>query len=914
MATTWPGRGPAFVGRRRELERLGALVRGPNGGSAVVRGAAGLGKSALLGRLADMAPGRVLHARGVESEAVLPFAAAADLLMPLREFFPQLPAAQREALEVSLALRDGPGAGPLATCLATLGVLAAAAERTPLLVVVDDLQWVDPSSQQALMFTALRLSSDPAVLIMAVRDELGVPRVPIDLPTVELGGLSVAECADLVRAMGAATVPLSARELHERTGGNPLAIVELLRSGQDVRGFPDNDVGMAALALRRMWANAVDRLPERVRDALFVLAASRSAAAADLGRSLGRLGMTLDDLVPAEGIGLIGESGGEIRLRHPLLRAVIIEHTPLAVRLDGYRALADSADADLRPWYLAAAATGPDEAVALALVAAAQTARRRGGYGASARAWRRAAQLTGDAHERAARLLEGAGDAMLAGAAELVVPWCEEALSIRDGVVFAADVERVRARARMSIGQPQLAHDELVAAAERVRDVDLDRGVALFAEAAMAGSIAGDVGRSVQAARRCESALPAGRRPVGVTVVSAVASLEVGDVAAARTLLDDADRMIEPADMVGDQLVVVGLGQGMVWAEQHERARSRLDAVVEAARLGGAPMALAYALAVRSELETWTGQWTAAYADAEESLRWAEELGQATWIGKGQGSLARLEAARGESVLCRARIERPELERVDGMRVHIPALLGLCALSEGRPELAVEHLEQAHAAASAAGLGTPTIVPVAGDLLEALVDAGDKAGAAALLGWIDERAAVTGLTYPAVVAARCRGMLAGDADAAAGHFATAHALHARRPMPFERARTLFAQARTLRALRRVSAARPLLRDALTAFEMLGAHPWAERVATELAAAGGRRRGSDDDEIRLDVLTGPEFQIARAVADGRSNVEVAAALFVSRKTVESQLTKIYRKLGLRSRTELARRFLTNDSGH
>ena len=518
-----PGQPGVFVGREPELERVRALLCAPTGGTGVmVRGGPGAGKSALLDHVAGTATGRVLRAGGVRSEDALPLAAVADLLAPLLEFLGELPPAQREGMEVGLALRPGPGSPPLATCAATLGVLTAAARRTSVLVVVDDFQWVDPLSRQALLFAARRLPAGRAGMLIAMLDGPGSPEPPVDLPTVRLEGLTVEDCAQLVRAAGADPGLVSVRRLHERTGGNPLAVLEFLGSGVDPVDFPAG--GSPASVLHRSWTDALDGLPERAAGALFVLAVSRSTAVADLVRSLAPLGLALDDLGAAERSGLVDGSRGEIRLRHPPLRAAVVERTPLAVRVAGYRALAETAPSQHRVWYRAAATGEPDARVADDLVAAAIAARRRCEYGASARTWRRAGQLTPDLPQRAARLLEGARDAVLSGEAGLALSTCDEALASPVGPALAGDVDIVRGRARMLNGAARLAVDGLLTAAGRVRTVDVDRATALLAEAATAGVIAGDVRRAaatVAAATACGSC---DRRPFSALVAAAVAA------------------------------------------------------------------------------------------------------------------------------------------------------------------------------------------------------------------------------------------------------------------------------------------------------------------------------------------------------------------------------------------------------
>lgn len=905
-----------FVGRERECRLLDGLVdASTTGGSAVVVvGEAGVGKTALLGRVAATAStAQVRWIHGVESEVVLPFAAAADLLLPLGAHFDRLPDVQREALEICLALRPGAAGSPLAACAATLGVLASAGEQQPLLVLVDDFQWVDPPSQQILLFVARRLATERVVIVFAVREQPGIDRVPLNLPTLVLAGLSVAESRALAVEL---RIDVSAEvlgRLVEQTAGNPLAIVEtlstvprdtLLGAGLD---FGGPSVGPT---LQRAWSEVIDGLPEATGVALFVLAASRSADPADIGLVLDTLGCSMTDLAPAERCGLVRALPQQISLRHPLLRPVIISRIPVTEQPRMYRALADNARGHLRAWYLAASTVAPDDAVADMLDVAALQARERSGYPTSARTWGRAADLTVDPGRRAERLLAAATDAQLAGESRLAVEWCKKALTCRSDPVFAADVEIVRARSHVWLGHPQRAIDDLVRAGDAVRATDRRRAAQMYAEATLPCAMTGRVDDMLEIAAR-SAAAGDGEQTLHTAATTAVAFVIGGRSAEGRRLLAVAGALNGGDHRLWDLQYITFVGQAHLLLEDFDRARPLLSGVLDAARSTGSPAVLAMTLSVCLEMGWWTGNWAAAYADGTEALQWAEELHQAGSVAYALMGLGRIDAARGDAAVCRLRMDRAVREigalGIDCMQVYVPAVLGLNSLGARCPEEAVEHLDRAWYAARAGGLGCPTVVPFAGDLVEARIRVGDRAGAEEALVWVEERAAATGLAYPAAVAARCRGLLATDLTVAQRHFAEARAVHEQRPMPFELARTLLCEGESMRRLRRPAMARRALHDAMAVFDRLGARPWSARVATELEAAGAPGPRQERELAGIDMLTPQEYQTARIVAEGMNNIEAAAALFVSRKTVEAHLSRVYRKLGLRSRAELARMF-------
>jgi DNA-binding CsgD family transcriptional regulator len=893
-------------------------------------GEAGMGKTALLTNLAIIAAERtsirVIWLRGEESEAVLAFAAVADLLLPLREHFARLPEGQRLALEACLALSGAEPCGPLAVCAGALGVLAAAADQTPLVVLIDDFQWVDLESRKILQFMARRVSAEPIVMIMAMRDAPGFPVVTAGLPEIRLSGLGYEDCAELARRRKIAIAPDNLRSLVRRSGGNPLVILENLASAADLARFPGDEQLVLHSSVNRVWTQVLRHLPTATQRALFVVAASQGATSGSLGTVLGEVGLSLQSLEPAERRGLVRMADDGVRLCHPLLRSVVLDHTPLADRIRVYQVLARASDGSVRAWYQAAAATGPDEAAAGALVVAAEDARRRSGYGAAARAWRRAAELSITTRHRVIRLLNAANDAFLAGDPHSTVAWCEEALRHCRDPVLTADIKLTLGRARTWLGDPQRSHDDLVQAAAMIQPVDRARAASLLAEATLPAAIAGRVRLMVEVATRAESVWRSAGTPLGSGLIPpralamvAEAFVVAGPLDRAGHFLGLAEKALASADPVGEQQGIASLGQSLICMERYSQARGHLNAVIDTARHQGAPGVLALALAARGDLDWWSGQWAAAYADATESLQWAEETGQATAMGYSLVQLARIDAARGDRDRCTARVERAhrevELRGAGCLAVYNAAALGLCALGSGDIQAAIDHLERAWVVARTEGLDNPNVVPFSGDLAEALARAGEVARASEILTWLEERAEATGLRYPRVAAARGRAVMVEDASAAQGCFTTALSACEGPSMPFERARTLLCQGESLRRTRRPAAAREPLRHALMIFRSLGAQPWITRAATELSAAGVRGAAGDrfgDGATRLDELTPQELQIARAVGRGLNNVEAAAALFVSPKTVEAHLTRAYRKLGIRSRTELTRMLIAHDA--
>jgi DNA-binding CsgD family transcriptional regulator len=905
-----------LVGRVREREVLSSVVAGNGRGAraVVVAGEAGIGRTSLLASVATSAERRTVWIRGGEAESGLPYAAAVDLLVPLWRYTEHLPVARQVAVETVLALRPGV-VDPLAACVAVLAVLTAAAADAPLLIVVDDLQWVDPESRRILLYAARRLSLPSAAVLFSYRDQPG-GRLTADLPELRLEGLDQTECHELVAALPVEVSPQVEEQIAAQTGGNPSAVIETVTAtpahllAGPAEAFPGSRPGPA---LQHAWSAAVESLPEATRMALAVLATIGPAQLEELEPVLAALGAELSDLDAAEQAGLLRTRHGTVSLRHPLLPAAVIACTPPAARRRVVLALAVHVDGDLRSWSRAVALTGADDAIADGLDDATATARSRGGHLAAGRVGEQAAALTSDPGRRAARLHAAAVDALLGGAAEQARRWCDDGLALQPDPGPAADLALVRGRAHAWLGHPAHAADDLVRAADAVRGDDAGRAARLYAEAAPAFGIVGRIAEGVRAAE-CAAAQPGAPERFSVAVAAASALLQAGRTAQARDRAVVAERLAPAADPRGHGHHLVLLAQVLARLERPVAAQGLLGAVLDATRRAGVSAVQAFALVARADLDLSRGEWAAARADLVEGLRRAEELGQVPVIGLALVALARLDAVCGGPEEARRWAERAREEvgpyGIASLRVAVPAALGLAALTAGDPEAAVTQLDQASRAASAQGLGAVPVATLAADLAEAQIRRGEPSRAEEALARLDE-AAEDGLAQPAAAAARCRGMLAEDLDTAQGHFADARSWHGAHPVPFERARTLLCEGEVLRRLRRPALARPVLREAGALFTELGAAPWAVRSAAEVAAAGGSGRGRGAagpgraGAAYARRLSAQELQVATRVAEGRNNAEVAAALFVSRKTVEAHLTRIYRKLGVRSRTELVR---------
>jgi len=908
-----------MVGRRAECARIDLLLdtacRGLSG-ALVLRGEAGIGKSVLLRYAADRATEmRVLEAQGIESESELPFAGLSDLLRPSLDHLDSLPDAQSAALRGALALGPPEPSDRFAVYTAVLNLLAATAEETPVLCLIDDAQWLDSASAEAVLFVARRLEAEGVAMLFATRhsQESGSNRGLENLPLRSLD----TEATAALLAMHAAQYPAPevAERLARETGGNPLAIVELSRlltEAQVAGREPLLEPLPAGASAERSFRRRVDARSEPARQALLLAAA---ATAGDLGPILmaaRTLGLELSAFEEVEAAGLVAVTEARLSFPHPLVRSAAYACASPAERRAAHRALSEAVGDEQRPWHLAAAAFGPDEAVACALERTAQSARGRRGYAAAATALERAAQLSPEEAQRAKRLFAAADAARQAGCTERADGLLARALESAEDVQLRAAIQHARGRIELFRGRMNAARELLANEAITIEPLDPDLAASMLADAALASLLAGDAQGSVKTGRLAQGMLQAqgGAAELITKLILGTALYRVGQVREGLRLVSSAaaiadDEAVEPE-------YLVHAGHILTWAGEFTRARVLLRRAVDEIRTTAALGVLPFALFACSGLDVRTGRWTSAYADATEAVRIASDTDNPFMRCHALGQLALVEAGQGRKDQCRAHaFEALALAR--SLDIEYPReigdALGLLELGLGRPQEAIRHLEPVTRIAVEDAGGHPVLARASlPDLVEAYVLSGTSPPTELVAALAAPAEAIESASFCAL-AERCRGLLADDEDFDAS-FAEALRLYELARMPFARARTALSYGERLRRSGRRVESRVHLRAALESFLRLGAEAWAERAERELGTTGEtlpRRR----EAAAADALTPQELQVALVVAQGRTNREAGAALFLSPKTIEYHLGRVYRKLGVRSRSQLARLMAQQD---
>ncbi|HET6510460.1 MAG TPA: AAA family ATPase [Baekduia sp.] len=919
-----------LLGRQREIAHIEELLEGAKEGKSaalLLHGEAGIGKSALLRAALDAGIERdfgVLRTRGFESESDIPFAGLLELLTPLLHLRGQIPEVQAAALGSALALEPPTPFDRFAVPAGMLSLLAAAAEEKPYLVVADDVHWLDDASREALIFVARRLGAEGVVLLCAARvggDGVAVLEAFEGVADQAIGGLDDEAAAQLLKREARHRVAEEvAHDLVVTAAGNPLALTEMPRtlSADQLAGRePLAGPVPAGEQIENAFARQVADLPDATRDALLVASAMQTGRHDLFLQALERRGLPADALDAAMSAGLV-TLDGRIEFFHPLLRSAIYHAADPVKRRSVHATLADlSTTPARRAWHLAAAADAPDEEVAAALESAASEARARGGVVGSARAFERAANLSTDDEARARRLLEAASDFAQSGHADHALALVGRAQELVPGGALATEVVRVRGRVEMRRGAPVTAHDLLRDEADRIQDDNPGVAASLLVEAAVAHMMTGDMEALVATGDRARSLL-GGREGVSDPVIEVLAGVLVGEAHAALGHEHEADALLDPAlPFLTSEYVLampselVGMaGQCSIWYERWDRASAVLDHLVTIARDASAINHIIYPLTAHAVLDFRRGYWSAALANAAEATRLARETRTTPLLTFALSVLAHVEAAVGRRDDARAHgregVQLSELLGGPAITVYGLNALALDALGAGEIEAAVEYYDRVHR--FTLRLQTQRgLVQYGADRVEALARLGRTEDAfQALEAFADQ---LGGGRWALAALARCRGILADKT--AEHHFQTALSHHEHDGQPFEKARTQLAYGERLRRDRRRADAREQLVEALDAFERLGAMPWAERARVELRATGGAAAAETDSAHKdavaaagLDELTAHELQIARLVAYGMTNREVAAKLFLSPKTIEYHLSQIYRKLDLRSRTQLA----------
>ncbi len=846
----------------------------------VLRGEAGAGKTALLDAVAARGEAmKVLRTGGFESESDLAFAALHQLLWPVAGSLVALPGPQRDAVRAALGQAVGGAGDRFLLGAGVLSLLVEAAGPEGLICVVDDFQWVDRASADALLFAARRLGTERIAMLFAVRGDAPVKGVS---STVGVRGLPEDAAAALLESRHGLLAAPVRRELITLTGANPLALNEIaarLTPAQlsGCEPLPDPLPGGA-----RLFGDRVTGLSAHARLVALLAAVETDVEVVLLAAERLAVGAGAAAFAELEESGLAEVSGTGMRFRHPLMRSAIHEAAAAAEVRRVHAVLAELTAGDRRAWHLAKAALGQAEPVAVALVEVAERARDRGGYGAAATALARAAELTPEPRARAVRLKDAAVAAWLAGRPGQAESLLAEA---REGVgrdsSLAMEIAQLRGRFELNSGN----------AAEAVRILVAGDSLDMLADAVEAASFVGDTEAVVELGRRA-AAHPEGFLRDTVAGIGLTLNGDAAGPGLLRRALARAAELEDAAGYLWAAAAASALGEADVATEMAERAG-------RVARVSGMTGQLPVVLEFVATADRLAGRLARSQAVSEEGLALAREAGYGNTVAAHLANLAVLAALRGEEEPCEQQarealaIALPHRVGLHaGVAAYALAMLDLCL---GRYATAHDRFRAIEAAGP--GAGHPTVVwRTMPDRVEAAVGAGDEAGARVALSAYERSTEHAATSESRALLARCRGL----AESAEEAFGEALRLHTN---PFEAARTALLLGERLRRAQRPGQARAHLRMAWEIFEQAGARPWARRAQEELRAAG-ENAGAPPPSV-LDALTPQELRIAGLVADGLSSKEIAAQLFLSPRTVEYHLYKIYPKLGIGSRTGLAR---------
>ena len=945
------GTGPALVGREAELAALGAFLEDRNAlpGGAIIEGAAGAGKTtiwrAAIERGAELGY-LVLSCRPAGAEVQLSLAALSDLLEPqLEATLPVLPAPQRRALEIALLLEDDEGRAPDRRALAAgaLNAIRALARERPVLLAIDDAQWVDAPSAEVLEF-ALRRLRDAKVAILAswrtasatspargedrtaggqgrgLRMDRSLERPPL---RVEAGPMTLGALHRLLRTR--TSLEFNRRTLqriHETSGGNPFYALELARALEReaaATGGADTVAGAGeplplSSGLNELLADRLTGFNPTTRSALLIAAAAPGATVELIEAALGRpAGLVLE---PAVRGSIIRVDGGAIDFVHPLLASAAYAASTAEERASWHARIAEvSDDPETRARHLAFARRGPDAEVAARLADAARSARDRGAAAAAA-----------DLYSQAlARLPTAEGESK--GTGQLATERAGLVAEAAPILIAAGEADRARKLLETSIAElaaGPVRCDLLLILAPLVEG-DEAGGQARLRLLEQALAEAGDDPRRTAAALldleqwerhrdRSPDALPIARRALalaeeaGDEKLLAAAHVRTADLEVVLGLGGEPIARFQRALELGDQVHVDAehsarsmLAVCLIRAGRLDEARPYLLTERARAMAEGDEASHSWDCLFLAELEWFAGRWDEAAAAAAEGLEVAQQAGLRLREGTLQSLVALVEGSRGEPERARSMAQRAIsiLDEVDEVSYGNYARQILAFIDLTRGDAAAAH-EQLGSYALDRLEGSKRLAFI-GDEIEALVQLGDLDRAADLTDELGRRG--TELNRPTLVAtaARCRGLVLGARgrlDDAILVAKEAVEIHEQLRLPFEHARSLLVLGGVQRRAKQRKAARESLTAAIEMFERLGATPWAERAAAERARVGGR--------TTIEGLSETELRVAQLVAEGKSNKEVAAELYVSVRAVESNLSKVYAKLGVRSRTELARR--------
>jgi DNA-binding CsgD family transcriptional regulator len=903
VAMANPGAARGLLGRRSECETLDGLLQSVRSGQSevlVLRGEPGIGKTALLEYVVEQASGwRVVRAAGVQSEMELPFAGLHQLCGPMLDRLGGLASPQRAALREAFGLEEGSAPDRFLVALAVLSLLADAAEERPLACVIDDAQWLDRASRQALAFVARRLLAERIAMVFAVREPSDADELA-GLPVLFVDGLGDHD-ARTVLASGIRG-PLDTRvrdRILAETRGNPLALLELPRGltpAELAGGFGLPDRAPLSGRIERSFRRRVESLPGDSRQLLLIAAAEPTGDVTLLWRAAERLGIGNDALGPSAAAGLV-ELGARVRFRHPLVRSAIYRAAPQPEREAAHRALAEAtdpeADPDRRAWHRAHAAAGLDEEVAAELERSAGRAQGRGGLAAAAAFLERAAELTPDPIRRGARALAAAQSKLDAGAPEAAEALLATAQLTPLDEVQRARLERLRAQIAFALRRGSDAPPLLLDAAVRLVPLDARLARETCLEALAAGIFSGQLANRRDVLRVVRGA-PASHPPAADDLLlDGLASWATEGYAASVPQLREALHAFRDGDSATRWLwlacrVAADLWEYAAWDELASRA-------VRLAREAGALSVLPLAASYRAGVHLHAGEYEAASALMDES----SAVTAATRGAQLFATRPLLAAYRGQESEALVLIEAAERDAAASGRGTALSMIGCASavLFNG-----LGRYEEAFAAAERACMHDELSLYAMAlvELVEAAARSDRPQVAATALERLAARTTASGTDWALGLEARSRALLSSGSSAEAFYREAVERLTGARVAP-HLARAQLVYGEWLRREQRRVDAREQLRAAHDTFVHIGAQAFAQRAGRELSATG-------ETVPRLTVetrdrLTPQEALIARLAGDGRTNPEIGAELFISPRTAEYHLHKVFAKLGIRSRKEL-----------
>jgi DNA-binding CsgD family transcriptional regulator len=888
---------------RAALSQLLDAARAGRSGVLVMRGEPGIGKTALLEYAVESAGGlRVVRVAGVESEMELPFAAVQQLCAPMLDKLERLPDPQRDALGVAFGLNTGAAPDRFLVGLAVLSLLSEVAEQQPLLCVVDDAHWLDRASAQVLAFVARRLLADPVALVFATREPGEEFR---GLPELLVGGLREGDAQELLGSVVGGPLDERVRDrIVAETRGNPLALLELPRGVPGVPGV----AGMPGLSgrIEESFRRRLEVLPAATQRLMLVAAAEPAGDPALVWRAAERLGIGAGALVPAADAGLL-TIGERVTFRHPLVRSAVYRAAPPADRRAAHRALADAtdprADPDRCAWHRAQATLGPDEDVAAELERSAGRAQARGGLAAAAAFLERAAALTLDPARRAGRALAAAEAKYQAGAFDTALGLLGTAEAGPPDQLRRARADRLRGQIAFSSSRGSDAPPLLLKAAREFEPLDSRLARETYLDALAAATFAGRLalgGGMREVAEAARMAPPAPGPARGPDLLLDGLSLVICEgYPAGGPLLRRAVSTFRGTDISREEelgwLWLACRAALIMW--DYDSFDVLSDRQVTVARDAGALIMLPIAFNMRSTAHLYAGE----FAEAAAMVAQAESVIEATGSSISPYGAVALAAFRGREAEAAHLIQTATDDAERRGEGRALSFIGWAAAvlynSLGRYEEAVAAAQRASDDSPAVQFASWALV----ELVEAAVRAAIPGRAADALQRLSGMARYCGTDWALGAEARSRALVS-DGAAAESLYREAIERFGRTRLRVDLARAHLVYGEWLRRQRRRRDARDQLGTAYEIFDSVGAAAFAGRARAELRATGGYavQRAVETP----DTLTAQEALIARLAGDGASNSEIAAQLFISPATVAYHLRKVFTKLGVSARSQLA----------